>query len=236
MKNILLTGFQPFGGLTDNPSARIVYVMDGAVINRHRVVAHTLPVTFKDAPVILERLLVQFEPKLVMCLGLAVGEEVIRLERQAINQVDFRIADNAGQIVKGPVVQGGPQSYQSRLPLDSIREALHRHHIPARISNCAGTFVCNALMYSALNLCTREDDYTACGFIHLPCLPEQTRDVRTTDCQFPDVKADSSAFVGMDGTVGNTAVSRSQSLPPSMSLAQQIESVRLAISVSLENL
>ena len=73
MKNILLTGFQPFGGLTDNPSARIVYVMDGAVINGHQVVARTLPVTFKDAPVCLEQLMETYQPELVLCLGLAVG-------------------------------------------------------------------------------------------------------------------------------------------------------------------
>ena len=226
MKNILLTGFQPFGGLTDNPSARIVYVMDGAVINGHQVVARTLPVTFKDAPVCLEQLMETYQPELVLCLGLAVGEEAIRLEQQALNQVDFRIADNAGQKIKGCVLEGGPESYQSNLPLESIRETLHRHNIPARLSNSAGNFVCNALMYTALNLCSRADGHTACGFIHLPCLPQQVAEINVSP----------SASVGMDGTgdisLSSTSAPLSEGL--SMPLARQIESVRLAIMVSLE--
>ena len=160
---VLVTGFEPFGGLTDNPSDQIVRVMEGETIGQHTIVARTLPVTFKDAPLRFKQLLYQFKPALVISLGLAGGEKAIRLERQAVNKVDFRIADNAAEIVKGCIHEGGPKYYHSSLPLESILKTLEKNKIPARLSDSAGAFVCNALMYSALNACSHPEQ-------NIPCL------------------------------------------------------------------
>ena len=225
MKNILLTGFEPFGGLTDNPSDRIAHALDGTVTGQHRIVARTLPVTYRDAPARFEQLMLEFKPELVISLGLAGGETGIRLERQAINYVDFRIADNAAEIIQGCIREDGPKSYQSNLPLELILATLHLNNIPARLSDSAGTFVCNALMYSALNLCnrlyTRPGQFIPCGFIHLPYLPEQVAALQ-------NAKRNSNTSVDLDGTSDGSL--------HSMSLTMQIKAVQLSIKISIENL
>jgi len=223
MQNILLTGFEPFGGLNDNPSARVVDNVDGLEIGRYKVVARTLPVTFVDAPQRIEQLIAEYEPELVVSLGLAGGEGSIRLERRALNHVDFRISDNAGQCVQGPVCDGGAESYLSNLPLELIRDALQRNDIPVRLSDSAGTFVCNALMYSALNICSQQDRDTMCGFIHLPYLPEQVAGLQNSGIkENPLVDA---------GTYGS-----SNDSVHSMPLTMQIKAVGLALEICTDNL
>jgi len=223
MTNILLTGFEPFGGLRDNPSARVADSFNGKTIGRYDVAAHTLPVTFKGAPERLEQLVTKFEPELLVCLGLAGGEKAIRLERQANNQVDFRISDNAGEVVQGCVRDDGPDCYMSNLPLDSIRDVLQRNNIPVRVSDSAGTFVCNSLMYSALNLCNRADRNTMCGFIHLPYLPEQVMELQSSG-----VKTNP-----LDGSGTHSA--RQDSLE-SMPLMMQIDAVQLILDTCIKHL
>ena len=223
MGNILLTGFQPFGGLKDNPSARIVEAMENTVTGGHRIVARTLPVTFKDAPERIGQLISEFKPVLVISLGLAGGEAGIRLEQQAINHVDFRIPDNAGEIARGCIEDGGPESYQSDLPLTLILQALQHNNIPARISDSAGTFVCNALMYSALKLCNHNGNTIPCGFIHLPYLPEQV-----SELQHPVNNTEKPRAASLDGTSDGSA--------NSMPLAMQIEAVQLSIKICVGKL
>jgi len=220
---VLVTGFEPFGGLTDNPSDQIVRVMEGETIGQHTIVARTLPVTFKDAPLRFKQLLYQFKPALVISLGLAGGEKAIRLERQAVNKVDFRIADNAAEIVKGCIHEGGPKYYHSSLPLESILKTLEKNKIPARLSDSAGAFVCNALMYSALNACSHPEQNIPCGFIHLPFLPEQL-----STLQVPGGKSNVSNRIDLDGTADGSL--------HSMPLSMQIEAVRLTIETCIEDL
>ena len=222
-RKVLVTGFEPFGGLTDNPSDQIVRLMDGEIIRQHTIVARTLPVTFKDAPLCFEQLLHQFKPAVVINLGLAGGEKAIRLERQAVNNVDFRIADNAAEIVQGCIHEGGPRYYHSSLPLESILKTLQENNIPARLSDSAGAFVCNALMYSALNLCSHPEHNIPCGFIHLPFLPEQL-----SALQLPAGKSSVTSRIELDGT-GDGSLH-------SMPLSMQTEAVRLSIETCIEDL
>ena len=107
----------------------------------------------------------EHRPELVIAVGLAEGRTAITPERIAINVEDARIADNAGaQPVDAPVVPGGPDAHLTRLPVKEIVAAIAAAGIPAALSDSAGTFVCNAVMYRLLH----DHAGLPAGFIHVP--------------------------------------------------------------------
>jgi len=137
----LLLGFEPFDGDDINPSQRIVETLDGENIAGHIVVSRTLPTEFARAAQALSEAIDACAPSLVLALGQAGGRSGISIERVAINVIDARIADNAGdQPIDVPVIDGAPNAYFSTLPIKAMLRALHEERIPASISNTAGTF------------------------------------------------------------------------------------------------
>lgn len=175
MKRILLTGFDPFGGEQSNPSWEVVRRLDGLLIgDNHQIVSARLPCEFTNSLHMLEEVLRQHRPAIVICLGQAGGRTDISLERIAINVDDARIPDNVGvQPVDVPVIEGGPAAYFTSLPIKAIAQELHLSGIPASVSQTAGTFVCNHVFYGLMHLASRLDCIQRAGFIHIPYLPEQ---------------------------------------------------------------
>jgi len=172
-RNILLTGFEPFGGESINPSGEIARQLHGAVIGGHRVVGALLPCVFGAAITELREQIRATKPALVVCLGQAGGRADITPERVAINVDDARIPDNAGrQPVDRPVVRGGPAAYWSTLPIKAIVAELRRRGVPAAVSQTAGTFVCNHVFYGLMHELRKQRKVRG-GFIHVPYLPEQ---------------------------------------------------------------
>lgn len=170
---ILLTGFEPFGGDTVNPSALVAQALHGQRIGGVPVHALCLPCVFGEALALLNAAVVRQRPQLVLALGLAAGREGLTLERVAINVDDARIADNAGALpIDEPVVPGGPAAYFSRLPIKAIVAALNEAGMPASVSQTAGTFVCNHVFYGLMHMLRRRPR-TRGGFMHLPLLPQQ---------------------------------------------------------------
>jgi pyroglutamyl-peptidase len=175
MKTVLLTGFEPFGGETVNPSQEIARQLNGTVVCGHRVVGVLLPCVFGAALTELRRQLRAADPVLVVCVGQAGGRAEVTPERVAINVDDARIPDNAGrQPVDRPVVGGGPAAYWSTLPIKAVVQALRRRGIPAAVSQTAGTFVCNHVFYGLMHELRRRRAVRG-GFIHVPFLPEQAK-------------------------------------------------------------
>jgi pyroglutamyl-peptidase len=171
---ILLTGFEPFGGASTNPSAEIARALDGTMAGGHRIAGAVLPCVFGGARRELARLLRRHRPAVVVCLGVAEGRAGITPERVAINLEDARIPDNAGaQPRDRPVVRGGPAAYWSTLPVKAIVAALARHGIPAAVSHTAGTFVCNHVFYALLHAVRRRR--VRAGFIHVPAAVARPR-------------------------------------------------------------
>jgi pyroglutamyl-peptidase len=174
----LVIGFEPYGGRALNPSGRLALALDGAVIGGLRVVGRTLPVVLAGLGERLEGWLDELRPDLVIALGLWPGEPMIRLERLAANLADFAIADNAGVRAEDAVVApAGAAALLATLPLRAIESALLADGIPARLSMTAGTYLCNATLYTLLDLIERRGQRVPCGFIHLPYLPEQVADI-----------------------------------------------------------
>ena len=170
---ILLTGFDPFAGESINPSWEAVLALDGECILGHRVVAHRLPVAFDASRVVLDELIADIDPALVLCVGQAGGRAQLSIERVAINIADARIPDNAGACpIDASLVDGAPAAYFASLPIKAILAELRAAGIPAEISQTAGTYVCNAVFYGLMHgLHTRAS--VRGGFVHIPYSPEQ---------------------------------------------------------------
>ncbi len=211
----LLTGFEPYGGRGVNPATEVVARLDGADVEGARVAGRVLPVSFGALGSRIHELMREVEPAVVVSLGLWPGEAAIRLERVALNLADFEIPDNDGALLRDDVVAAAaPTAIASTLPLRAIERALLRAGIPARLSATAGTFLCNATMYTFLHTGPAARG-VPCGFVHLPYLPEQVaallEDLRKEQLLELHQRADLA----------------------SMSLATMVEAVRIVLGVSL---
>lgn len=173
MAGVLITGFEPFGGEAVNPSWEVVRQLDGITIAGEPVVALQLPCVFGEALTVLNAALAAQQPRLTIAVGQAGGRVDITVERVAINVDDARIPDNKGQQpIDEPIVADGPAAWFSSLPVKAIVAALREQGIPASVSQTAGTFVCNHVMYGLLDALQGKAG-TKGGFIHIPYLPEQ---------------------------------------------------------------
>jgi len=169
---VLLTGFEPFGGQSLNPSREVARALHGTRVAGAQVTAVELPCVFAKALPALQQALAQHRPDLVLALGQAEGRSDLSLERVAINVMDARIPDNAGeQPIDVPVIAGGPAAYFSTLPIKALVAGLREAGFPASVSQTAGTFVCNQVFYALQHLLAGQGVHS--GFMHLPLLPEQ---------------------------------------------------------------
>lgn len=174
MKTVLMTAFEPFGGETVNPSWEAVRALEGKQIGGATIVIRQLPVVFSEVLNVLNQALEELKPDAVLSVGQAGGRSDITVERIGINVDDARIPDNAGnQPVDEPIVAGGPAAYFSRLPIKAIVAAVREAGIPASVSQTAGTFTCNRVMYGLLHWLEQHQSPARAGFIHIPYLPEQ---------------------------------------------------------------
>ena len=171
--NVLLTGFDPFGGETINPSWEAVRALDGEVVGGRTIRAVQLPTVFGRSLTVLRAALKRWKPDVVICVGQAGGRPQLSLERVAINVDDARIPDNAGkQPIDRAIVRGGPSAYFSTLPIKALRAALADAGLPAEISQTAGTFVCNHVFYGLMHALSATPNVRG-GFVHIPFLPMQ---------------------------------------------------------------
>ena len=170
---VLMTGFEPFAGNAFNPSWEAVNALqapEGVEIRKLR-----LPVVYQKAPAMLVEVMRAWVPDAVICVGLADGRSEITPERIAVNVMDETIPDNEGVFPHGdPIDPDGPAAYMTRLPIHRITERLQEAGIPARISNTAGVYVCNNLMYGLLQTIAEEPVFRDVkgGFIHVPATKE----------------------------------------------------------------
>ena len=172
--NVLVTGFDPFGGEAVNPALEAIKKLDGKMVAGARVVTRELPTVRWKAIDGLKTAIREVQPALIIAIGQAGGRMDITPERVAINVDDFRIADNEGnQVVDERIATDGPAAYWSTLPIKKIVADLRAEGIPASVSNSAGTFICNHLFYGLMHELAAEGNVRRGGFIHIPYLPEQ---------------------------------------------------------------
>ncbi|MBQ2818139.1 MAG: pyroglutamyl-peptidase I [Clostridia bacterium] len=169
---ILLTGFDPFGGESINPAweaVKLVKAPEGAEIIKLEV-----PTVFGKSAEKVFAAIKEHMPDHVMLIGQAGGRKAITPERVAINVMDASIPDNAGyQPSDEAISQSGENAYFSTLPIKKMAAQMKNAGIAAQISNTAGTFVCNYLMYSVLDKIKKNYPDMRAGFIHVPFIPQQ---------------------------------------------------------------
>lgn len=173
---ILVTGFDPFGSERINPASEVLKELPETIAGAE---VHTLvvPTVFYKSIEVIHQSIKEIDPDVIVSVGQAGGRAPITVERIGINVDDARIADNIGQkMIDVPVVENGPAAYFSTLPIKAMVKAMQDAGVEASVSNTAGTFVCNHVMYGVLHLCATLYPDKRAGFVHIPFLPEQTKD------------------------------------------------------------
>ncbi len=173
---VLITGFEPFGGDAINPSEMLaeMLALPAKPVPGLDIAAAILPCAFASMPEALAAAISRHSPDILLGFGLAGGRSAISIERIGINIIDARIQDNqAAQPVDAPVIKDGPAAYFATIPIKAIYAALNKASIPAEISQTAGSFVCNAVLYTSLHMA--KNRALRAGFIHLPYLPEMAK-------------------------------------------------------------
>ena len=171
MKKLLITGFDPFGGETVNPSWEAVKLLP-EVIGEFEVHRMEIPTVVGLAAEIVLKKAEEMHPDVILCIGQAGGRSAVTPERIGINIRSARIADNAGnQPVEEPVIFGGPDGIFSTVPVAEMAQAIREAGLPGAVSNTAGAFVCNDTLYTLLH--RYAGTAVRVGFIHVPYLPQQ---------------------------------------------------------------
>lgn len=176
---ILITAFDPFGGEKINPALEVIKGLDDN-IESCQLIKLEIPTVFGKAEEVIERKIKEVRPDVILSLGQAGGRSDISVERVAINIDDAKISDNEGNMpIDEKIREDGDTAYFATIPIKAIVEEIRKEKLPASISNTAGTFLCNHVMYQDLYLAKKYGNMRA-GFIHIPFLPDQVLDKKDT--------------------------------------------------------
>lgn len=175
MSKVLVTGFGPYGVTPVNPAQLTAEELDGRTIAGPTVISRIVPNTFFESIAAAQQAIAEIEPALVIMLGEYPGRSMITVERLAQNVNDcgrYGLADCAGRVLVGePTDPAGPVAYHATVPVRAMVLAMRKAGVPADVSDAAGTFVCNHLMYGVLHHLAQKGLPVRAGWIHLPCLP-----------------------------------------------------------------
>lgn len=170
---ILVTGFEPFGMEKINPSYEVVKRLDSRILDSDIIKLQVPTVFYKSINTVIKTIKEE-TPDVILMIGQAGGRYNITVERIGINISDARIQDNEGNKPMDEIIDNeGLPAYFSSIPVRKIVEELIKNNIPASISNSAGTYVCNHLLYGILDYIYKNKLGIKAGFIHIPFLPEQ---------------------------------------------------------------
>ena len=172
-KKLLITGFDPFGGESINPSWEAVKLLPDKICD-FEITKLQIPTVFGKAAKEVITAAENLKPDVIICTGQAGGRTAITPEVIGINLREARIADNEGnQPMNVPIVEGGAAAFFSTLPIRKMVETINAEGIPAALSYSAGAFVCNDVLYTILHKFNGTE--TKVGFIHVPYVPEQPK-------------------------------------------------------------
>lgn len=201
---ILVTGFDPFGDDTINPAIEAVKLLPNE-IEDVEIVKLEIPTVFYKSSDVVREAIEKEQPDYVLNIGQAGGRAELTPERVAINLDDARIEDNEGQQPIDEVIrEDGEPAYFSQLPIKAMVDYMKKENIPASVSNTAGTFVCNHIMYQSIYLTMTEFPKVKAGFMHIPFLPEQVLNRPNTPSMALEdiargIKASLQAIIDFDG-------------------------------------
>ncbi|MBP1040569.1 pyroglutamyl-peptidase I [Vagococcus sp. BWB3-3] len=185
---LLVTGFDPFGGETINPAWEAVKLLPDT-IQGGEIIKLEIPTVFNKSADVVAAAVREHQPDVVLNIGQAGGRFGITPERIGINMDDARIPDNEGQQpIDEPIQATGENAYFTQLPIKAMVDGIKAVGLPASVSNTAGTFVCNHIMYQVQYLIATEFPQMKGGFIHVPFIHQQVVDKPTMpSMSIPDI-------------------------------------------------
>lgn len=170
---VLITGFDPFNGESINPAFEAIKLLPNTILDVD-IIKLEIPTVFKKSMKYIEKTIENINPDIIILVGQAGGRSSVTIERVAINIDDTKIKDNEGNMPVDEIIkEDGENAYFSNLPIKLIADNIISNGIPANISNDAGTFVCNHVMYGTLYLINKKYNNIKSCFIHVPYIPEQ---------------------------------------------------------------
>ena len=170
---VLVTGFDPFGGESINPAWEAVKVIKDEIAGAEIVKMQIPTVVGKSIAKVHDKM-VEINPDIVIAVGQAGGRFGVTPERVAINVTDARIPDNEGnQPIDEPIFADGDAAYFSNLPVKAMVQEIKNAGYPSVLSNTAGTYICNHVMYGILYYIQKEFPNARGGFIHVPYAASQ---------------------------------------------------------------
>lgn len=173
-ETILITGFEPFGGILGNPTMDIVAALHGSRLDGRQIVGRILPVVYEGHRERLRTLMDEVDPVVAIGFGLDAEATGIQIEARAVNQADFNLPDNAGALLRNIALEtNGPAQRLASFPVEDICAALSEARLKAAPSTDAGRYLCNATLFHLLELAAKRPQPPLCGFIHVPHASEQ---------------------------------------------------------------
>ena len=170
---ILVTGFDPFGGEPVNPAIESVKRLPDEIAGAQIIKLEIPTVIYKSLEKI-DAKIAECDPDVILSIGQAGGRPDITVERVGINCNDCRIPDNEGnQPIDEPIYADWPDAYFSKLPIKAMVKAVNAAGIPASVSDTAGTFICNHVMYGVRYICEHKYPGKRSGFVHIPYMTSQ---------------------------------------------------------------
>lgn len=165
---ILVTGFDPFGGEPTNPAYEAIKLLPKTVAGAE-VITLEIPTVFNKGADAAIAKMKEEKVDAVISVGQAGNRSTMTVEKVAVNLVEARIPDNAGQQPFDQAIKGdGDTAYFATLPTKAMVEEMKAANIPAFMSYTAGTYVCNDVMYQLLYTAQKECPEVRCGFVHVP--------------------------------------------------------------------
>ena len=172
-KKILITGFEPFGGESLNPSQILLEKLQQDSAFSARADFALLPVSFGTVKSQIQSLLLHNSYERVFHLGQAGDRETVCLELVALNWMGG-VRDEAGFLPKdGAIEPLAPAAYISELPLKALSKRLKDEGFPVSVSLSAGAFLCNFVYFQSCQILEKKGQGAKALFIHVPYLPEQ---------------------------------------------------------------
>ncbi len=176
MKQLLITGFDPFAHYSVNPSWLAVKALP-ATLAGFALTKVLLPNVYDLEWKVLQERLPSQPPELVLLTGMNSGSTKVCLDYVAVNVRDARIQDNMGRQPRGQeVVPGAAAKYYATIPARSLVARLQREGYPVALTPRVNGFLCNDVFYLAARHFA--GTATRVGFVHIPYVPEMVLDER----------------------------------------------------------
>ncbi|MHA1973955.1 MAG: pyroglutamyl-peptidase I family protein [Candidatus Hodarchaeales archaeon] len=181
MKNLLVTGFEPYNGYTINPSAELMRVLQGKKIGSYKLFSHVLPLDYTKTLGLMRKHISECDPSIILCFGQS-DRPTISLERVALNSIGLHHTDNYGHSPSSDIIrEGAPAAYFSNIDLHPLAESIRKADIPANVSYHAGLFACNWIFFHVMDWIYTSIIDSKSVFVHIPPLPAQAIEKKKTD-------------------------------------------------------